>query len=147
LKLSLDDDNQAWASVGVSLPWCLSFLIKWNSVIRKARKDGVRIGDVEGGRVVEMFATVLTWSFLHPGSLELRVAVEVWYLPARLKNWCLRCKRCTPQLSATYRAPHFSSALRVCTHVAVKAGVADPSSSSRVHRSPLQEETFHGFGV
>jgi hypothetical protein len=46
-------------------------------VIRKAREDGVRIGDVEGNCVVEMFATALTWSFLHLGSLELRVAVEV----------------------------------------------------------------------
>lgn len=62
-------------------------------MIRKARKDGLRIGDVEGSCVVEIFATVLTWSFLHPGSLELRVAVEVWYLPARLENWCLRYKR------------------------------------------------------
>jgi hypothetical protein len=52
--------------------------------MRKAREDGVRIGEVEGSCVVEMFATVLTWSFLHPGSLKLRVAVEVWYLSARL---------------------------------------------------------------
>lgn len=30
--------------------------------------------------------------------------------------------------------------------MAVKAGVADPSSSSRVNRSPLQEETFMDLG-
>jgi hypothetical protein len=36
----------------------------------------VGIGNEEGSCVVGMFAMALAWSFLHLGSLELRVAVD-----------------------------------------------------------------------
>jgi hypothetical protein len=55
-------------------------------VIRKAREDEVRIGEVERSCVVEMFAMALAWSFLHLGSLELRVAVHGGRYTARLES-------------------------------------------------------------